>query len=113
MQVNRHPIVTDRASELPSVAPAVVGKRHKYAYVGSSRVNDKSNWGPLQVSPLSKCHSDCLTSFGRVPLAAASCIHAEICMPQKYAYVGSSCVNDNSNWGPLHVSLYFKYQPYF
>lgn len=48
-QVDRHPILNDRASELPSVAPAVVGKPHKYAYVGSSRVNDKSNWGPLQV----------------------------------------------------------------
>ena len=52
MQVDRHPILIDRASELPSVAPAVTGKPHKHAYVGSSRITGKSNWGPQQVALL-------------------------------------------------------------
>ena len=50
MQVQRHPLVTNRACEFPSVAPAVSGKAHRHAYLAGSRVTDHTNWGPPQVT---------------------------------------------------------------
>ena len=54
VQVQRLPVVTDRACEFPSVAPSVVGKAHKHAYFSGSRVTGDTKWGPAQV---------CATSF--------------------------------------------------
>ena len=50
MQVQRLPVVTNRACEFPSVAPLVVGKPHKHAYMSGSRVTGETNWGPAQVT---------------------------------------------------------------
>lgn len=50
MQVQRLPVVTNRACEFPSVAPSVVGKPHKHAYMTGSRVTGETSWGPAQVT---------------------------------------------------------------
>lgn len=57
LQVQRHPVITDRAAEFPSVAPVVTGKPHQYAYTAGSRVTGEDKWGPQQVglSPLPCC----------------------------------------------------------
>ncbi len=48
-QVQRHPVVTDRAAEFPSVAPVATGKPHQHAYTAGSRVVGEDKWGPQQV----------------------------------------------------------------
>ncbi|DBB06748.1 hypothetical protein WJX82_009214 [Trebouxia sp. C0006] len=48
-KVQRHPVVTDRAAEFPSVAPVASGKPHQHAYTAGSRVVGEDKWGPQQV----------------------------------------------------------------
>lgn len=49
-QVQKHPLVPDRAAELPSVSPAVCGKPNRHSYAAASRVVGPPNWGALQVN---------------------------------------------------------------
>lgn len=49
-QVQKLPLVPDRAAELPSVSPGVCGKPHLHSYSAASRVVGPPNWGALQVT---------------------------------------------------------------
>ncbi len=74
VQVQRHPVLPQRAAEFPSVAPAVTGKPHRHAYTACSRVVGENKWGPQQASrQISSAFQTCTLAYQRIvgPLAGA------------------------------------------
>jgi hypothetical protein len=49
LQVSKHPLVPERAADLPTVSPQVCGRPHSHAYLAASLVVGPPNWGALQV----------------------------------------------------------------
>lgn len=47
-QVQRLPLMPERAGELPVVSPSVTGKVHRHSYLAASRVTGETKWGPQQ-----------------------------------------------------------------
>ncbi len=74
-QVQRHPVVTDRAAEFPSVAPVASGKPHQHAYTAGSRVVGEDKWGPQQVCFHFAAEMFCKAECVQVVIAVGSPAH--------------------------------------